>query len=117
MKKIEAIIKPIKLDEVKDQLNQIGVSGMTISEIIGFGRQKGTRKPIDILEQCLFYKDPYLMLSCFDIAMLLCFFLPRRNIILEEVVRQMEVHHQRHLSSIESVCRNRVLSEYAIRYN
>lgn len=41
MKKIEAIIKPFKLDEVKEALNQIGVQGMTVSEVKGFGRQKG----------------------------------------------------------------------------
>ena len=41
MKKIEAIIKPFKLDEVKDALNDIGVAGMTISEVKGYGRQKG----------------------------------------------------------------------------
>jgi len=41
MKKIEAIIKPFKLDEVKDGLNAIGVQGMTVTEVKGFGRQKG----------------------------------------------------------------------------
>lgn len=41
MKKIEAIIKPFKLEEVKDALSQIGVEGMTVSEVKGFGRQKG----------------------------------------------------------------------------
>ena len=41
MKKIEAIIKPFKLDEVKDALLAVGVQGMTISEVKGFGRQKG----------------------------------------------------------------------------
>lgn len=41
MKKIEAIIKPFKLDEVKDALNSIGVQGMTVTEVKGFGRQKG----------------------------------------------------------------------------
>ena len=41
MKKIEAIIKPFKLDEVKDALTAIGVEGMTITEVKGFGRQKG----------------------------------------------------------------------------
>jgi len=41
MKKIEAIIKPFKLEEVKDALNSIGVTGMTISEVKGYGRQKG----------------------------------------------------------------------------
>jgi nitrogen regulatory protein PII len=41
MKKIEAIIKPFKLDEVKDALNAIGIKGMTITEVKGFGRQKG----------------------------------------------------------------------------
>ena len=41
LKKIEAIIKPFKLDEVKDALNDMGIKGMTISEVKGFGRQKG----------------------------------------------------------------------------
>jgi nitrogen regulatory protein PII len=41
MKKIEAIIKPFKLDEVKDALNTIGVQGITVTEVKGFGRQKG----------------------------------------------------------------------------
>ncbi len=41
MKKIEAIIKPFKLDEVKDAMHEIGVQGMTVSEVKGFGRQKG----------------------------------------------------------------------------
>ncbi|GBG15259.1 nitrogen regulatory protein P-II 1 [Novimethylophilus kurashikiensis] len=41
MKKIEAIIKPFKLDEVREALSEIGVSGMTVTEVKGFGRQKG----------------------------------------------------------------------------
>lgn len=41
MKKIEAIVKPFKLDDVKDALNAIGITGMTISEVKGYGRQKG----------------------------------------------------------------------------
>ncbi len=41
MKKIEAIIKPFKLDEVKDELHKLGVQGMTVTEVKGFGRQKG----------------------------------------------------------------------------
>ncbi len=41
MKLIEAIIKPFKLDEVKDALNAIGIEGITVSEVKGFGRQKG----------------------------------------------------------------------------
>jgi nitrogen regulatory protein P-II 1 len=44
MKKIEAVIKPFKLDDVKDALNKIGVKGMTISEVKGFGRQKGHKE-------------------------------------------------------------------------
>ena len=44
MKKIETIIKPFKLDDVKDALNRIGVSGMTISEVKGFGRQRGHKE-------------------------------------------------------------------------
>lgn len=41
MKKVEAIIKPFKLDDVKDALNELGVQGMTVTEVKGFGRQKG----------------------------------------------------------------------------
>ena len=41
MRKVEAIIKPFKLDEVKEGLNGIGVQGMTVTEVKGFGRQKG----------------------------------------------------------------------------
>ena len=41
MKKIEAIIKPFKLDEVCEALNEIGISGLTVTEVKGFGRQKG----------------------------------------------------------------------------
>ena len=41
MKKVEAIIKPFKLDDVKDALHEVGVSGMTVTEVKGFGRQKG----------------------------------------------------------------------------
>jgi nitrogen regulatory protein P-II 1 len=41
MKKIEAIIKPFKLEEVKEALGEIGVEGMTVTEVKGFGRQKG----------------------------------------------------------------------------
>ena len=44
MKKIEAIIKPFKLDEVKAALNDIGIQGMTISEVKGYGRQKGHKE-------------------------------------------------------------------------
>ena len=44
MKKIEAIIRPSRVDEVKDALNGIGVSGMTIAEVKGFGRQKGHKE-------------------------------------------------------------------------
>jgi nitrogen regulatory protein PII len=44
MKKIEAIIKPFKLDDVKEALNEIGVQGMTISEVKGYGRQKGHKE-------------------------------------------------------------------------
>lgn len=41
MKKIEAIIKPFKLDDVKEKLTEVGIKGMTVSEVRGFGRQKG----------------------------------------------------------------------------
>jgi nitrogen regulatory protein PII len=41
MKKIEAIVKPFKLDEVKDALGELGITGMTVTEVKGFGRQRG----------------------------------------------------------------------------
>ena len=44
MKKVEAIIKPFKLDEVKESLNEIGIQGITVSEVKGFGVQKGIRE-------------------------------------------------------------------------
>jgi nitrogen regulatory protein PII len=44
MKKIEAIIKPFKLDDVKEALNEIGLQGMTITEVKGYGRQKGHKE-------------------------------------------------------------------------
>ncbi len=44
MKKIEAIIKPFKLDDVKEALNEIGIQGMTITEVKGYGRQKGHKE-------------------------------------------------------------------------
>jgi len=44
MKKVEAIIKPFKLDEVKDALNDQGIAGMTVVEVRGFGRQKGRKE-------------------------------------------------------------------------
>ena len=44
MKKIEAIIKPFKLDEVREALSELGVSGLTVTEVKGFGRQKGKKE-------------------------------------------------------------------------
>ena len=44
MKKVEAVIKPFKLDEVKNALSQVGVQGLTVSEVRGFGRQKGHKE-------------------------------------------------------------------------
>jgi nitrogen regulatory protein PII len=44
MNKIEAIIKPFKLDDVKEALNEIGIQGMTVSEVKGYGRQKGHKE-------------------------------------------------------------------------
>jgi nitrogen regulatory protein P-II 1 len=44
MKKIEAIIKPFKLDDVKEALNEVGIKGMTVSEVKGYGRQKGHKE-------------------------------------------------------------------------
>ena len=44
MKKIEAVIKPFKLDDVKEALNEIGIQGLTISEVKGYGRQKGHKE-------------------------------------------------------------------------
>ncbi len=44
MRKVEAIIKPFKLDEVKEALNEIGIHGMTVTEVKGYGRQKGHKE-------------------------------------------------------------------------
>jgi nitrogen regulatory protein P-II 1 len=44
MKKIEAIIKPFKLDDFKEALNEVGIQGMTVSEVKGYGRQKGHKE-------------------------------------------------------------------------
>ena len=44
MKKIEAIVKPFKLDDVKEALNEVGIQGMTITEVKGYGRQKGHKE-------------------------------------------------------------------------
>ncbi len=44
MKKIEAIVKPFKLDDVKEALNQLGIKGMTLTEVKGYGRQKGHKE-------------------------------------------------------------------------
>ena len=44
MKKIEAIVKPFKLEDIKDALNEIGIHGMTISDVKGYGRQKGHKE-------------------------------------------------------------------------
>jgi nitrogen regulatory protein P-II 1 len=44
MKKIEAVIKPFKLDDVKEALSEIGISGMTVTEVNGYGRQKGHKE-------------------------------------------------------------------------
>jgi nitrogen regulatory protein PII len=44
MKKIEAIIKPFKLDDVREALNEVDIQGMTISEVKGYGRQKGHKE-------------------------------------------------------------------------
>ena len=59
MKKIEAIIKPFKLDEVKESLQNIGIQGLTVTEIKGFGRQKGHTELYRGAEYiCLLYTSP-----------------------------------------------------------
>ncbi len=57
MKKIEAIIKPVKLQLVKDALHEIGISGMTITDVKGFGRQRGSTGGIDSKDD---YDDEFL---------------------------------------------------------
>ena len=59
MKKVEAIIKPFKLEEVKEALAEIGVQGMTVTEVKGFGRQKGHTEIYRGSEYtCLLYTSP-----------------------------------------------------------
>tara|TARA_Y100001970_G_scaffold164664_1_gene201215 strand:+ start:13051 stop:13392 length:342 start_codon:yes stop_codon:yes gene_type:complete len=50
MKKIEAIIKPFKLSKIKDDLHEIGISGMTVTDVKGFGRQRGSTGGLDRVE-------------------------------------------------------------------
>ena len=58
MKKIEAIIKPFKLSLVKEALHEVGISGMTVSDVKGFGRQRGSAGGIDKVEE---YDDEFLV--------------------------------------------------------
>ena len=58
MKKIEAIIKPFKLSLVKEALHEVGISGMTVSDVKGFGRQRGSTGGIDKVEE---YDDEFLV--------------------------------------------------------
>ena len=58
MKKIEAIIKPFKLSLVKEALHELGISGMTVSDVKGFGRQRGSTGGIDKVEE---YDDEFLV--------------------------------------------------------
>ena len=51
MKKVEAIIKPFKLSLVKEALHEVGISGMTVSDVKGFGRQRGSTGGIDNIEE------------------------------------------------------------------
>ena len=58
MKKIEAIIKPFKLSSVKEALHEVGISGMTVSDVKGFGRQRGSTGGIDRPDE---YDDEFLV--------------------------------------------------------
>ena len=58
MKKIEAIIKPFKLSSVKEALHEVGISGMTVSDVKGFGRQRGSTGGIDKPDE---YDDEFLV--------------------------------------------------------
>jgi len=58
MKKIEAIIKPLKLSLVKEALHEVGISGMTVSDVKGFGRQRGSTRGIDSPKE---YDDEFLV--------------------------------------------------------
>ena len=58
MKKIEAIIKPFKLSLVKEALHEVGISGMTVSDVKGFGRQRGSTGGIEKVEE---YDDEFLV--------------------------------------------------------
>ena len=58
MKKVEAIIKPFKLSLVKEALHEVGISGMTVSDVKGFGRQRGSTGGIDKIEE---YDDEFLV--------------------------------------------------------
>ena len=57
MKKIEAIIKPFKLSSVKDALHEAGISGMTVTDVMGFGRQRGSSGGLETIDE---YDDEFL---------------------------------------------------------
>ena len=57
MKKIEAIIKPFKLSSVKDALHEAGISGMTVTDVKGFGRQRGSSGGLETIDE---YDDEFL---------------------------------------------------------
>jgi len=102
MKRIEAIIKPFKLEDVKDELNRIGIKGITVMEVKGFGRQKGHTE--------LYRGAEYLV----D-------FLPKIKleiVVAEELVEQVVEHNQNlnHLEmmveSLEVQHRHQALADY-----
>ena len=64
MKKVEAIIKPFKLSLVKEALHEVGISGMTVSDVKGFGRQRGSTGGIDKVKE---YDDEFLVKMKLDV--------------------------------------------------
>ena len=58
MKKIDAIIKPFKLDDVREALAEVGITGMTVTEVKGFGRQKGHTEAEKVLHRTLSGQKP-----------------------------------------------------------
>jgi nitrogen regulatory protein P-II 1 len=66
MKKIEAIIKPFKLDEVREALADVGVTGLTVTEVKGFGRQKGHTELYRGAEYVVGYRAPIRFPATFD---------------------------------------------------
>ena len=93
MKKIDAIIKPFKLEEVKDALTELGVYGMTVSEVRGFGRQKGHKEAYRGTEYTIEFVPKTKIEVVVSDAMLKFHANDRRELFRDRFADSCEIHH------------------------